>query len=269
MDLRTVVKVVWLFVLASLILVVGVYVYEFHTHPIGQPEHFAQFGDYVGGLLNPLIGISTIFLLVYSINVQIEELKLTREELSSQLTEQRENNKISLEIARCNERSLRLPSISRLIDKEFDRLEKLYSTEFSYSFFNLDDESSMSIFSLDANSPDKKVKSFKKIHAYLVSDSNKTKLHIDITCFAFFLDTLKTFKHSRELLEEYIANGGSTFVAKNLAVQSCDVCRIFLDCESTTLLELAEEISGLLYDFISGHYSQKESLVANDTPSKR
>jgi hypothetical protein len=44
-------------------------------------ESVAQFGDYLGGVLNPILGFATISLLVWSIQIQLRELKLTRDEV--------------------------------------------------------------------------------------------------------------------------------------------------------------------------------------------
>jgi hypothetical protein len=44
----------------------------------GDQEIFAQFGDFIGGTINPLLGFATIGLLVWSINIQLKELRETR-----------------------------------------------------------------------------------------------------------------------------------------------------------------------------------------------
>lgn len=46
----------------------------------GNQELFAQFGDFVGGTINPILGFATIGLLVWSINIQLKELRDTRRE---------------------------------------------------------------------------------------------------------------------------------------------------------------------------------------------
>ncbi|WP_299810339.1 hypothetical protein [uncultured Shewanella sp.] len=53
------------------------YFYNFHG-PLGTQETLAQFGDFIGGTLNPFLGFATIFLLIWSINVQVKELKEAR-----------------------------------------------------------------------------------------------------------------------------------------------------------------------------------------------
>ena len=39
--------------------------------PLGGPESWAQFGDYFGGILNPIIGLATVVLV-------LETLRITR-----------------------------------------------------------------------------------------------------------------------------------------------------------------------------------------------
>jgi len=62
--------------------VVAAYIGNFNSHEIGGPSDWAQFGDYVGGVANPLLGFVTILLLVISLKYQSDELAATRDELS-------------------------------------------------------------------------------------------------------------------------------------------------------------------------------------------
>ena len=61
----------------GLILVVLVIVYVFSFHKIHNiaPEGFGQFGDYIGGLLNPLVGLLALFALWKTASIQTEMLK--------------------------------------------------------------------------------------------------------------------------------------------------------------------------------------------------
>lgn len=57
----------------------------------GSKEDFGVFGDFVGGVLNPLFAFFTVILLVYSIQVQIEELsKSTKALQASQSAHERQ-----------------------------------------------------------------------------------------------------------------------------------------------------------------------------------
>ena len=62
--------------------ILGIYALKFQG-PLGDQERFAQFGDFVGGTLNPILGFATVALLIWSINIQMRELRLTREELKA------------------------------------------------------------------------------------------------------------------------------------------------------------------------------------------
>jgi uncharacterized membrane protein len=62
------------------VLVVGFYFGKFRGE-LGNQEVFAQFGDYFGGVLNPMLGFATVALLIYSIRLQAKELRNTTEEL--------------------------------------------------------------------------------------------------------------------------------------------------------------------------------------------
>lgn len=46
----------------------------------GTQETFAQFGDFIGGTINPILGFATVGLLIWSINIQLHELRETRSE---------------------------------------------------------------------------------------------------------------------------------------------------------------------------------------------
>lgn len=47
------------------------------------PEGWGQFGDFIGGMLNPLVGICTIYLILISIRLQKKELRAALNEMKS------------------------------------------------------------------------------------------------------------------------------------------------------------------------------------------
>jgi uncharacterized membrane protein len=64
-----------LLIFALLCLLVTAFTYfYFFSGPIGNQENFAQFGDFMGGVLNPIFSFLTIFLLVGSLALQRQEL---------------------------------------------------------------------------------------------------------------------------------------------------------------------------------------------------
>jgi hypothetical protein len=69
-----------IFALLCLLVTASIYFY-FFSGPIGSQETFAQFGDFMGGVLNPIFSFLTIFLLVGSLALQRQELSKVIEEL--------------------------------------------------------------------------------------------------------------------------------------------------------------------------------------------
>lgn len=56
--------------------VVGTFIWWFHSFDFSSStEHWGQFGDFVGGLVNPLIGVATVLLVLINIRIQQKELK--------------------------------------------------------------------------------------------------------------------------------------------------------------------------------------------------
>jgi hypothetical protein len=63
---------------------VGAYVVAFYANGWSKsPDAWGQFGDYIGGLLNPLVALCALVALVVSIQLQKVELAATRSELAS------------------------------------------------------------------------------------------------------------------------------------------------------------------------------------------
>ncbi len=62
-------------------LVVGLYVYNFYGPLAGEAERWGQFGDYVGGVLNPIFGFLALVALLATLGLQIRELRISAMEL--------------------------------------------------------------------------------------------------------------------------------------------------------------------------------------------
>ncbi|BBB62218.1 hypothetical protein UNDKW_3945 [Undibacterium sp. KW1] len=61
---------------------VKVYVNVFHDGPYStDPAVWGQLGDYIGGVLNPVIGLATLFMLLINIRLQQKELQNSKIEL--------------------------------------------------------------------------------------------------------------------------------------------------------------------------------------------
>lgn len=80
-SFQQIIKRIFIGIASFFTLIVGVHLYNFLTTGKHDQEAFAQFGDYIGGLLNPILGFSTVILLIYSIRIQAKELQNTTEEL--------------------------------------------------------------------------------------------------------------------------------------------------------------------------------------------
>lgn len=66
------------------------------------PERWGQFGDFVGGIMNPLVAFAAFFWLTQSVKLQKQELADTRRELKASADAQQElvvNGRHSIELA--------------------------------------------------------------------------------------------------------------------------------------------------------------------------
>lgn len=72
----------WLIILLAIVAVslLGLYFMNFNGG-WGNQGDFGTFGDFLGGVLNPILGFATVWLLIWSLKMQREELALTRCEL--------------------------------------------------------------------------------------------------------------------------------------------------------------------------------------------
>jgi hypothetical protein len=86
------------------ILVISSYVWNFYGSPIsGDPSHWGVLGDFVGGVINPLLGLVTIWLLTMSLRQSNEMLDQARAELKATLEELKRGQ----EIQRATENALK------------------------------------------------------------------------------------------------------------------------------------------------------------------
>ncbi len=94
-DVRTAFKVIgkslawlWLYVIVALsVFSVFAYLAIFYAAHNGEglstdPAVWGQAGDFFGGMLNPFLAFCSFMALLYTIRIQSEELRLTREELT-------------------------------------------------------------------------------------------------------------------------------------------------------------------------------------------
>lgn len=82
-------------VVAALVMLGSVmaYVLNFNGNPPGEPEDWAGFGDFFGGVINPVIGLVTVILVVVTLKVTRQEANDTREKMDEQLVLMRNDQK--------------------------------------------------------------------------------------------------------------------------------------------------------------------------------
>ncbi|QBF81967.1 hypothetical protein EXU30_04070 [Shewanella maritima] len=122
-------------VIVITVFILGFYFISFGSSGIFSQESFAQFGDYVGGTLNPILSFATIGLLVWSIRIQLKELRASTEAL--------ENSKIELQLTRIeaeksasalaaqvamSEKDFRVREITRSLNEQFKVYETLINS---------------------------------------------------------------------------------------------------------------------------------------------
>jgi len=69
-------------VVVAAFFVITVFVWNFHGKSISNsPGDWGTFGDYVGGILNPVVGMATVLLVIISIVIQRRELRASLNEM--------------------------------------------------------------------------------------------------------------------------------------------------------------------------------------------
>lgn len=65
-----------------------VYYFKFGNRELSEsPEQWGQFGDYIGGVLNPIFGFATFIALLYTVKLQLDTIKLQRDSIKLQTEE--------------------------------------------------------------------------------------------------------------------------------------------------------------------------------------
>ena len=63
-------------------LIVSTFIWRFHGFYFSSDsQHWGQFGDFVGGLVNPLVGVATVLLVLINIRIQQKELKASLKQI--------------------------------------------------------------------------------------------------------------------------------------------------------------------------------------------
>lgn len=71
------------FAILLLFITLCVYFYNFKNGLSNESSNWGTFGDFVGGTLNPIFALFSLFAIIYTIKIQTEELEFSREELEA------------------------------------------------------------------------------------------------------------------------------------------------------------------------------------------
>jgi len=108
-------------ILASIIAIIvfGFYIYDFGELPRSDNNAaWGAFGDYIGGLLNPIIAFFALIALLLAIYIQKVELKAAREQLT-------ETNQVMKDTRTHYENEAKKSELNNILEKTGDRLDKL------------------------------------------------------------------------------------------------------------------------------------------------
>lgn len=128
----------WLIILLAIVAgcLLAFYFLNFHGG-IGDKGDFGAFGDYFGGVLNPILGFATVGLLVWSLKYQMDELALSRQELAltrQELAETKEETALSRkameEQVNHIKNEARLNELTRLLDLSNKKYEAIINVKF-------------------------------------------------------------------------------------------------------------------------------------------
>lgn len=95
--LRRPVECAFVFIVSAITIIFGAYAWRFYDLPFGDASMWGQFGDYVGGLLNPVLGSVSLLALAYTVYLQNKTLEETRKQLR---ISQRELSNSTIELRR-------------------------------------------------------------------------------------------------------------------------------------------------------------------------
>ena len=75
----------WILWIAIILFIGLLLIYYFNIFPLDETKkgEWGTFGDFIGGTLNPLFALFSLFAIIYTIKIQTKELQLSREELEA------------------------------------------------------------------------------------------------------------------------------------------------------------------------------------------
>ncbi|HSH86907.1 MAG TPA: hypothetical protein VK958_06610 [Methylophilus sp.] len=147
-------KYIWIPIL-MIGLVFVIYLLNFWGNPkSNEPASWGQFGDYFGGILNPLLNTVTIFALLYTINLQLKQLKTSAQQ-NDLMNMQLDLSKRELELSREElKKSVIAQNKSQLaLNKQAEIANKSSELE-TINFLHLQYTNQLSPHRYDMNSPE-------------------------------------------------------------------------------------------------------------------
>lgn len=108
-----------------IIVVIGVYVVTFGAHPAGGPDTWGQFGDYLGGVMNPLIAFDAFYWVATSVILQKQELAETKAALVASQLAQQDQAETALHTTKIQTLNIRLQSVSTRLSQVRHQMAEL------------------------------------------------------------------------------------------------------------------------------------------------
>lgn len=122
-------------VLGLLAIAVVIYFYHYKFGPLGLSENqsiWGQFGDYVGGLANPVVGLLALIGLLWTIYQNQKELTLTRQEMKKSAKALKESNYLTVNTQTLNQITITLNFITQRLDELSEKTIEIYSSKGSF-----------------------------------------------------------------------------------------------------------------------------------------
>lgn len=143
----------WLVILLAIIAasLLGLYFMNFNGD-WGNQGDFGAFGDFLGGVLNPILGFATVGLLIWSLKLQMNELALSRQELTLTRQELAETKKETSLSRKAMEEQVnhikneaKLNELTRLLERSQKKYEVMMNASFPIKSFPLSQDTNQSI----------------------------------------------------------------------------------------------------------------------------
>jgi hypothetical protein len=113
------------------VIVVSAYVLKFGGNFSDDPERWGAFGDYVGGILNPIFAFLAFVALLLTIILQSRELELTRVELGNSAKALQDSRDIAARQRDLMEAQAQKEDVFRIITYIFDQIKQISDDKYT------------------------------------------------------------------------------------------------------------------------------------------